>query len=51
MVVDALMQRLFSKRFDLEGKTARRGKVLPGVVEKVMRDGYFSCPAAEELRA
>lgn len=42
MVVDALMQRLFGKRFDLDGKTARRGKVLAGVMERVMRDVYFS---------
>ncbi len=42
MVVDACMQRLFGKRFDRGGAVARRGKVVPGVVERVMQEGYFS---------
>ena len=41
MVIDALMQREFGKAFDRGGKVAAKGKVVPGVVEKVMGWGYF----------
>jgi anhydro-N-acetylmuramic acid kinase len=42
MVIDACMQRFFGKRFDRGGAVARRGKVVPRVVERVMKLGYFS---------
>jgi anhydro-N-acetylmuramic acid kinase len=42
MVIDACMQRLFGKTFDRGGAMARRGRVLKGVVDGVMRGGYFS---------
>ena len=45
MVMDALMQREFGKAFDRGGKVGARGKVLPSVVEKVMKWGFFERPA------
>jgi anhydro-N-acetylmuramic acid kinase len=42
MVIDACMQRLFGKAFDRGGVIGRRGRVLTGVVEEVLREGYFS---------
>jgi anhydro-N-acetylmuramic acid kinase len=45
MVIDALMQREFEKAFDRGGKVGTRGKVMAGVVEKVMGWGYFSLGA------
>lgn len=45
MVVDALMQREFGKAFDRGGKTAAKGRVVPGVVETVMGWGYFALGA------
>ncbi len=44
MVIDACMQRLFGKRFDRGGVVAGRGRVVSGVVERVMKQGYFSAP-------
>jgi len=44
MVIDALMQRLFHKRYDRGGAVAARGEVLDEVVEKLLRDTYFSAP-------
>lgn len=41
MVIDALMQRLFGKRYDREGRTAARGKVLEPVVRGAMRERFF----------
>jgi len=45
MVIDALMQREFGKAFDRGGKVGARGKVVRGVVEKVMGWGFFEKPA------
>jgi anhydro-N-acetylmuramic acid kinase len=42
MVVDACMGVLFGRRFDRGGAVARRGRVLRGVVGRVMREAYFS---------
>jgi anhydro-N-acetylmuramic acid kinase len=42
MVIDRCMQQLFSRPLDRNGLVARRGKVLRGVVEKLMCDTYFS---------
>ena len=41
MVIDQLMQRLFGKQFDQDGKTAERGKVLDAVVASMLRDRFF----------
>ncbi len=42
MVIDACMARLFGKAFDRGGAIGRRGRVLKGVVDGVLREGYFS---------
>jgi anhydro-N-acetylmuramic acid kinase len=44
MVIDALMQQLFQKKFDRNGATARRGRVLPEVLATLLREPYFSAP-------
>ena len=41
MVIDQLMQRLFGKQFDQDGKTAERGKVLDVVVASMLRERFF----------
>jgi len=43
MVIDAMMQRFFGKPFDRGGAVAARGRVVDGVVEKLIRTRYFSC--------
>jgi anhydro-N-acetylmuramic acid kinase len=42
MVVDRCMVTLFGRKFDRNGAVARRGRVLRGVVERVLREGYFA---------
>jgi anhydro-N-acetylmuramic acid kinase len=42
MVIDALMEQLFGKRFDRNGSIARRGQVLSRVIETLLRDRYFT---------
>lgn len=41
MVIDALMARLFNKKYDRDGRTASGGRVLYRVVQKILRDAYF----------
>jgi len=41
MVIDQLMQTLFHKPYDRGGEVARRGSVLPAVLEKSLRAPYF----------
>ena len=41
MVIDRLMQKLFNKPYDAEGKVARRGKVLQPVLEGALGASYF----------
>jgi anhydro-N-acetylmuramic acid kinase len=41
MVIDALAQKLFGKRFDRNGAFAARGKVLQPVLSKALRNPYF----------
>ena len=45
MVIDALMQGEFGKRFDRGGKIAARGTEVRGVVDAEMRSGYFELGA------
>ena len=45
MVLDALMQQAFGKRFDRGGRIAARGSELRGVVDEAMRWGYFNLGA------
>ncbi|HVX56334.1 MAG TPA: anhydro-N-acetylmuramic acid kinase [Candidatus Saccharimonadales bacterium] len=42
MVIDACMERLFGKAFDRSGAVARRGKVIATVVERILKQPYFS---------
>ncbi len=41
MVIDALMQQLFSKPCDRDGRVAARGKVLEPVVRAALREKFF----------
>src|ERR1700678_3281254 len=42
MVIDACMRRLYDREFDKGGAVARTGRVLQEVVEKILKEGYFS---------
>jgi anhydro-N-acetylmuramic acid kinase len=42
MVIDSCMRRLYERQFDKGGAVARSGKVLEGVVERLMKQRYFS---------
>jgi anhydro-N-acetylmuramic acid kinase len=42
MVIDACMRRLYEREFDKGGVVARSGNVLKGVVETILKEGYFS---------
>jgi anhydro-N-acetylmuramic acid kinase len=44
MVIDACMAGLYGKKFDRNGAVARHGRVLLGVVAKLMRHPSFSAP-------
>jgi anhydro-N-acetylmuramic acid kinase len=41
MVIDALMERFFQKKYDRNGRIAARGRVLEPVVKAVLKDAYF----------
>ena len=41
MVIDALMERFFQKKYDRDGQVAARGRMLEGVVFEVLRGEYF----------
>ena len=41
MVIDQLMQRLFGKKLDRDGKVAQRGAILGSVVDSMLRDRFF----------
>lgn len=41
MLMDALMQKLFRKPYDRDGRTAARGRVLANVVELVLKHPFF----------
>ena len=42
MVIDALMQQLFGKAFDRNGRIAERGRVLLPVIERILREPFFA---------
>lgn len=44
MVIDACMARLFGKPFDRNGAVARRGIVMRAIVDRLLREKYFSTP-------
>ncbi|MGB9239800.1 MAG: anhydro-N-acetylmuramic acid kinase [Terriglobales bacterium] len=41
MVIDAVMEELFEKRFDRDGKIAGLGRVLDGVIVELLRAHFF----------
>jgi anhydro-N-acetylmuramic acid kinase len=41
MVIDALAQKLFGKRYDRNGAIAAKGQVIKPVLERMLRDPYF----------
>ena len=42
MLIDAVMERLFGKRYDRDGKKAASGSVLQPVITKLMRSSFFA---------
>ena len=44
MVIDHCMRVLYGREFDRGGAVGRRGRVLDGVVTRVLRGAYFSAP-------
>jgi anhydro-N-acetylmuramic acid kinase len=42
MVIDAVMEELFGRRYDRDGKIAGAGRVLDGVVARLMRAPFFA---------
>jgi len=44
MVIDALMQRLYNRRYDKNGSVAARGKVLKPVLDRLLADRYYGAP-------
>jgi anhydro-N-acetylmuramic acid kinase len=42
MVIDALMEHYFQKKYDRNGSVAVRGRVLEDVVKSVLRDRFFA---------
>ena len=42
MVIDLCMEKLFSKKLDRNGATARKGRVNQSIVDTVLRDRYFA---------
>jgi anhydro-N-acetylmuramic acid kinase len=44
MVIDALMQKLYARNYDAGGKTAAQGRILPAVVDQILKDKYFNAP-------
>lgn len=41
MLIDQLMESLFKKKYDRDGHTAKRGKALDGVIQKILLGPYF----------
>ena len=44
MHIDALMQRLYNRRYDKNGATAARGRILTPVLNSLLTTPYFSAP-------
>jgi anhydro-N-acetylmuramic acid kinase len=42
MVIDGCMERLFGRRFDKGGAVGRSGRVIEGVVARVLQEPYFA---------
>ncbi len=44
MIIDALTQRLFSKRFDRGGRIAARGRILTPAIDSALKEKFFLAP-------
>jgi len=44
MVIDALMQRLYNRRYDKNGTVAARGQVIKPVLDHLLADPYYAVP-------
>ncbi len=44
MVIDALMTECFGKKYDAQGRVAKRGRVLQPVLERHLRASFFKAP-------
>lgn len=44
MVIDALMKKFYKKEFDRNGEIAKRGNIVPSLLNKLMAEKYFSMP-------
>jgi anhydro-N-acetylmuramic acid kinase len=44
MVIDALMQRLYNRRYDKNGSIAARGQVLKPVLDRLLTSPYYAAP-------
>jgi anhydro-N-acetylmuramic acid kinase len=44
MLIDALMQRLYNRRYDKNGSVAARGKVMKTVLDRLVTNPFFSAP-------
>ncbi len=44
MVIDALMAECFGRKYDAQGATAERGRVLESVIGSCLRDRFFQAP-------
>jgi anhydro-N-acetylmuramic acid kinase len=44
MVIDQLMEELYGKPYDGDGRVARQGSVLQALLEELLRSRYFSSP-------
>ncbi len=42
MVIDALMEQLFGKKYDRDGRVASRGRVLEPVIRNILHERYFA---------
>ena len=44
MLIDALMQRLYNRRYDKNGTIAARGQVIQPVLDRLLATAYFNAP-------
>lgn len=44
MVIDAVTETLFGRTYDRDGRIAARGRVIAGVIEKILRQSFFRRP-------
>jgi anhydro-N-acetylmuramic acid kinase len=42
MVIDALMNQFFGKKYDRDGRVAARGRILEPMIKQILRETYFA---------